>query len=183
MTGSTKFHALLRYHSTYIYNKLSIADDLIQDAFVKVMERMSLLQSLDAEKRASYLSSTIRNISLNYVKRRFNKLNREYSQAPENWIENIADEHVSLESSYLLHENCLQLRQAISQLSARDQTLLHLKYFLELSDKELAAKLTTSEKNIRSYLTRARRRAYKQYTRHPPDLHAQANCSRLNISE
>ncbi|GAC41785.1 RNA polymerase sigma factor [Paenibacillus popilliae] len=95
----------------------------------------------------------------------------------------IADEHVAIGRSYLLYENCLQLRQAISQLSARDQTLLHSKYILELSDKEIAAKLTTSEKNIRSYLTRARRRAYKQYTRHPPDLHAQANCSRLNISK
>lgn len=169
------------YQQNYLYMKKlayritqdpCIADDLTQEAFIKLIERVSMLQSLDAEKRTYYLSSTIRNISLNYVKRRSNRLKRIYSGALENLTENIADENVSIENSYLLHENCHQLRQAICQLSGRDQALLHLKYIQELSDKEIAAKLKISEKNIRSYLTRARRRAYKLYT-HYCDLESQ----------
>lgn len=62
---------------------------------------------------------------------------------------------------YSLKEDYTEIAKILSELSERDQTLLYNKYILEWSDHKLAASMDVQAVNIRSYLTRARRRAMK----------------------
>ncbi|MHA7581461.1 RNA polymerase sigma factor [Paenibacillus vandeheii] len=77
------------------------------------------------------------------------------------YIDLISDNTLTLEEMYNLKEEYQHIEQTLGVLSDRDHQLLYNKYLLGLSDKENAAKLAIKEANVRSYLTRARRRAMR----------------------
>ncbi len=63
-----KYYALIRktiYHMTYCNKYI---DDLINDAFVKLIEKVSLLCQLDSCKISSYIFYTAKSVSINYIK-------------------------------------------------------------------------------------------------------------------
>ncbi len=67
------------YHSYYglVYKKiLSVTqetdgiEDLINDTFVKLIEKAPRLQSLNQRQTAAYIAYTARSVAINFVKRR-----------------------------------------------------------------------------------------------------------------
>lgn len=146
------------YAITHDYN---VVDDLINDAFIKLIDKVSILRSLDCCKRASYIVHTVRNISLNYVKRREANNKKRFLGKEDDVLDSLLDTAATAEDSYLRREESRELGQAISRLSERDRDLLYNKYNLELSNKEISELMDIPVNNIRQYLVRARRRAWK----------------------
>ena len=54
-----------------------------------------------------------------------------------------------------------ELMQALPLLSERDRTLLHMKYFLQLSDQEIAEQLQLKQDSVKVLISRARQRLMK----------------------
>lgn len=72
-----------------------------------------------------------------------------------------ADDRFALpEDLYEKQEELEALAHVISKLPERDKALLESKYILQLSDKEIAKELDLAPQSVRSFLTRARRKAY-----------------------
>lgn len=156
-----KYYPIMKRKSYEILQNDTIVDDMIQEAFVKLLDKVPTLRTLEPPKLVSYLVHTIHNISINYAIKRKRHWNKTLLGLTEERIEQIADQAPSIEEMYSLKEEYEQIGEILHELSYRDQMLLYNKYILELNDKEIALLMDIQAANIRSYLTRARRRAMK----------------------
>lgn len=156
-----RYYPIMKKKAYEILQDYDIVDDMIQESFVRLISKAALLRSLDLHKQVSYLVHTVHNTSINHAKQRKRHLNHTSSGITADSIEQIADKQPSIEEMYSLKEDYTEIAKILSELSERDQTLLYNKYILEWSDHKLAASMDVQAVNIRSYLTRARRRAMK----------------------
>ncbi|MFM9279760.1 RNA polymerase sigma factor [Paenibacillus jiagnxiensis] len=164
-----KYYPIMKRKAFEISHDYNIVDDLIQEAFVRLIDKVQTLKSLEPRKQVSYLVQTVQNITLNYIKQRKRKTDRTVLNTKDDGVEWIVDDQPSLEEMYNLKEEYRQIGLAIRGLSERDRLLLYNKYILELSDKEIAVTLGIQTANVRSYLTRARRRAMKLLLKKGPE--------------
>lgn len=136
-------------------------EDLINDAFIKLIEKISLIRTFDSCKTTTYVVYTVRSISINYIKhKKVEKKHIFYSDDMD-----IAGDLSNLEndSGYELvrQEELDLLSDAVSKLPQRKKDLLYFKYVLEMKDEEIAKIFEIAPNSIRQYLTRARRDAKK----------------------
>lgn len=159
-----QYYPIMKKKAYEIVSDYSVVDDLINDTFIKLIENISTLRSLEYCKRTSYIVHTIRNISINYNKQHARMSEKTFLGISDDMVDSIPDK-LTVEEICCTRENYAELAEAIEQLSETDRTLLYCKYNLELSDKEIAEITDIALQNIRAYLTRARRRALKILTR------------------
>ncbi|HWP97364.1 MAG TPA: sigma-70 family RNA polymerase sigma factor [Syntrophomonadaceae bacterium] len=160
-----QYYPIMKKKAYEISDDYNIVDDLINEAFIKLMEKISLLRSLGCCKRTSYIVHTIRNISINHNKRHVAESRIMFLGISDDLVESIPDPKVIIEEIAAAKEDYLELGQAIQQLPERDRYLLFCKYNLDLSDREIGKILNISSNNIREYLARARRRVIKILTK------------------
>lgn len=159
---STKAFMLELYHTYYglVYKKiLSITqetdsiEDLVNDTFVKLIEKAPLLRTFEQRKAAAYITYTARSVAVNFAKRRsIHNRHLFYTDEME-----LAVELASVEDQVLKQQELECLRDAVFRLPEKQRDLLYFKYMLELSDAEIAKLLNISTPSVRQYLTRARR--------------------------
>jgi len=133
-------------------------DDLTNDTFIRLIEKISTLRTLDCCKTAAYVVYTSRSVAINFIKHRDvqNKhiLWGEEADAavdladPDDFVQRVA-----------LQDEAKYLCDVISKLPERQRDLLYFKYVLELSDEKIADALGITPPSVRQYLTRARRAA------------------------
>ena len=83
-SDESKAFMLNLYHDYYglvrktVYNITHDADhveDLINDTFIKLIEKISLIRTLDSCKRTAYIVYTSKSVAINFIKhRRFSAL-------------------------------------------------------------------------------------------------------------
>lgn len=156
-----KFYPILRNQVIKITNNQSLVDDLIQDAFIKLIKHVDTLLLLEESALATYLYATIASVSLDYIRK-----NARYNETSYDEImtEAYFTNHLiisSVEESFICKENKEELSVAISKLPKRDQLLLQGKYFMEYSLREIAAYTDIPYANVASCLTRAKRKLLK----------------------
>lgn len=133
-----------------------IAEDLVQDCCITIIDNLDKIRGVEPCKQRAYIVSIVKNSSINYVVKRNRR--SKYSFLSEN--EQVFDETVSDESvdDRLLQESDIEsVRKALLKLSERDRTILRMKYFDQLSDKEIASYLEIKIDSVRYYFTLARR--------------------------
>lgn len=155
------YYSLMKRKSYEICNDLLLAEDMVHEAFLKLSEKIDTLRKLDCCKTASYVVYTVKNVTINHIKKRSNKFHSAAYIYDENVWESITDLTPQPEELYIKTEELQQLGIAVSKLSENDRDLLYYKYNLELSDKEIASVMGMPEKNVRTYVMRARNRLRK----------------------
>lgn len=130
------------------------AEDIVQETIMKTIECLS---QINAEKLRAWLFKVA-------LHRYYTLYNKKKTQAF------LTDEEISqfqssinIEEQLILGEQNMKLREALQRLPQNYQQLLVLKYFMELSYKDMAAILDVSENHIRTYLQRARKALRKQW--------------------
>ena len=122
-----------------------LAEDLVQEAFVKVMGRFGDLRNADAF--SAYLRRTIVNLSYGTfrrrrVERRYLSRERRYAAAaPVTWATE-------------LPERDDELWQRLHRLPTRQRTALVLRYYEDLSEKQTASAMGCSLRTVKSLVTR-----------------------------
>ena len=158
-----KYYVLIK---NTIYGILKTNDDdisdLIQDVFVKLIEKISLLQSFHVNILNSYVHVAAKNIALDYIKLRNKKSDMTYF-GEDDVIESIGDENNLPDELYIIREEQENLYKILKQLSEKNKLLLQLKYFYEMSDKDIAKIFDISPDSVRIYISRARQTAYKLF--------------------
>jgi RNA polymerase sigma-70 factor (sigma-E family) len=120
----------------------AVAEDLVQEAFVRFVGRLRFLRDPDAFE--PYLRRTIVNLAKNHFRRR--AVERAYLER-----EGPRTEDVSTDPDVAAYDT---LRSALLRLPLRQRTALVLRYFEDLSDATIAELLGCRQATVRSLVAR-----------------------------
>ncbi len=138
-----------------ILQNRSDAEDVVQDAFSWLINNPKAISQITENEQSFYLAGMVKHISLNYIKKK--------KRHP---LENI-DEYEELASNYSVDETALEnitieeIKQALSELSASDYSLMYLYVIMQMKPSEIAKELKIPEKNIRAQVRCAKKRLIK----------------------
>jgi RNA polymerase sigma-70 factor (sigma-E family) len=121
------------------------AEDVVHDAFVALQRNAARLR--DPRAAVAYLQKSVVNTARSALRRRYTV--RKHLRVAEPDIGEAAD------CGYLLAEEHREVYSAVRQLPPRDQQVLALRYWSELSEAEIAAALGISRGTVRSTASRA----------------------------
>lgn len=142
----------------YMTRDACTAEDLVQESFLRLFDKDQTLRMLKPDQLYFYVMRTIHNVTLNHVEKQKKKRQFTHNFTNDDDVDNIPDISANPEQWYERKEQSQWIEQSFESLSKRDQQLLRNKYILCLTDKENAHLVGLSEVNVRSYLTRARKR-------------------------
>lgn len=156
-----KYHRLMHAKAYSVVHDEFEAEEIVQESFVKLIERIDVLMNLDRDKIPVYVIVTAKNTAIKhwYKSKNQPKADDDFD-SKESLAEWSADEAALPEELYIRKEEHAKLSETIGKLSERDCILLESKYILMLSDDEIAETLHIAPSSVRACLTRARRRAY-----------------------
>src|SRR4051794_26763246 len=120
------------------------AEDVVQDAFAGLHRRRSTLS--DASSALPYARSAVVNGCRMVLRRRSLMRRVGISPEPPVW---------SAESAALLTEDRREVVEALRRLPVRRREVLVLRYYLDLSDAEIAQAMGVGESTVRSTAARA----------------------------
>lgn len=142
----------LMYSETYkIVKNHWETEDIVQTSLEKLIDKVSLLKTLDRNKRVNYIISTCRNTSYNFLRKQKKLADWEYHD-----FDGIAYDGNPLEDDYLLKLENKKIITAWTRLDERNRYLLSSKYILQKDSREIAQDLEITPNSVRMALTRAR---------------------------
>ena len=132
------------------------AEDVVSEACMLLIRKMSSLQCLDHNILEGYIISTVKNAA--YMHHRRMSARKEVDG--EDILPSMEDEDAAPDEHVLQECTMQELKDAIRALPEGDQAVIRMKYFEKRSDSEIAEVLHIRETSVRSRLTRARKRIY-----------------------
>lgn len=136
----------------YIFGKLqdkALAEDLTNDVFVKVTGAFSSYDS----KKASY-STWIYTITRNTVISYFRQKRPQFLELVDD-CGICAPKEAEVEERYLTAERLKDLAEALQTLDKREQKIIYLHYYKNLSNQEVAEQLGLGYANVKVIQSRA----------------------------
>ena len=131
----------------------AIAQDVVQETFIRIYQRVHQFdETLPFEP---YLMRSVINASLNAVRgnSRFASLDGDTNE-----VENLMDRAASVESQVELGQLQHEILEALDRLSPRQRAVIVQRYYLEMSEKEMAAMLGAAPGTVKWLLNAARER-------------------------
>lgn len=128
------------------------AEDITIKTFAKAFDKINLYN--DRYNFKTWLISISKNIFLDHLRKQRTEtisINKKESEAYK-----ISDESPSAEDQLIIEQNLLQLRNYIKQLKPHYQEMINLRYFREMSYKEIAGTLNEPINNVKVKLLRAK---------------------------
>jgi RNA polymerase sigma-70 factor (ECF subfamily) len=131
----------------------ALAEDVVQETFVKLFKR---IRSFDAARPFEpYLMRSVLNAALTSIK----KTKREMSlEDDDGAVEHLMDKAVSVEAQAESRELEEQLLTAVAGLSPRQRAVIVQRYYLEMSEAEMAQALDAPPGTVKWLLNAARTR-------------------------
>ena len=145
VTGLYRSHglAMVRVAMLLVGDKTT-AEDVVQDAFIGLYQAIPRLNSRD--KAVAYLRASVVNGCRSVHRRRRRALDAHRHHESDVW---------SAESAAMAREDLRLTLEAVSQLPRRAREVLALRYYLDMSDQEIAAALAISRGNVSATASRA----------------------------
>lgn len=129
------------------------AEDITIKTFSKAFDKIHLYNERYNFK--TWLIAISKNIFLDHIRKQRTEtisINKKESEAYK-----ITDESPSAEDQLIIEQNLVQLRNYIKQLKPHYQEIINLRYFREMSYKEIADTLNEPMNNIKVKLLRAKK--------------------------
>lgn len=130
--------------ATLLLHDSAVAEEVVQDCFVAMHGRWGRLR--DPENAAAYLRSAVVNRSRSALRRRAVATRHSASAS-------VRDEP-SAEESVLERERRAEVLAALDSLSQRQREVLVLRYYLDLSEADIADTLRISRGAVKSHSSR-----------------------------
>ena len=149
-------HYRLMFATAWKYsdNKEAV-EDIVSDGCLSLMRNLYTLRNLGDHKLKAYIVTTIRNTSFDYFEKQ--KTSRSVPLDDNEWIGQLTGKH-DLERKVFLREELASVCEAIDMLSPNERQVMRMKFFMNLSDEEIAGRVGISVNSIRSYISRARKK-------------------------
>lgn len=123
------------------------AEDLVQECLFRISRRWASVGSM--EMPLAYARRIVANLAFDGRRRR----SRRRVELSASGLAPLADERAALQLEALSFRS--ELADALGQLTRQQRTVLGLRYFLDLSEAEVAAVLGCSTGNVKSTASRA----------------------------
>lgn len=136
-----------------ITHDLALAEDVVQETFIRLFQR---IRQFDATRPLEpYLMRSVVNAALNAIRgnSRFDRLEDDDSE-----VKNLLDRGVSVESQVEFSQLQHEIITALSKLSPRQRAVIVQRYYLDLSEQEMAQSLDIAPGTIKWLLSTARKR-------------------------
>lgn len=146
---------LMYYEAYKFYSEKNQAEELIQTAWIKLMEHLDTVYKLSPKKRAAYIVSIVRNTGIDDSRKKKTRNYLNLSELNDVFLDSIPSDTV-VEEFVTNHISALELAEAINQLSPNFKYLLTAKYVLEKTDEEISEQLGIKPSSVRVYLLRAK---------------------------
>lgn len=158
------YKALLYFTAFKIMNDNFIVDEIVQEVIANLIDNIEKVKKIQHSVMPAYLVTCIKRVCYDYIKHK--KVESRYNAGsldnPEFDFE-YKDEKSNVLDAVLLKIDVEQLKNVLSKLPEKQRDLLKFKYFLGLSDLDIANIFGINKNSVRQYLTRARRAAYELY--------------------
>ena len=132
------------------------AKDIVQECVIRLIPKIPFLRRQERCIKASYVVSTVRNTTINYMRKQ-GRTDGRCCSLEEQEEQDMAIPEPSLDERIMLAEQKERLMQ------------IWRKYILGYTDAELADMLGCKKSSVRMKLTRARRRAFQLMTEEEGD--------------
>ncbi len=131
-------------YSNYILKDPQLAEDAVQDAFIAVLDNLDKIDDPFSKKTRCYLITIVKNAAYKI----YNKRKKEV----------VCDDPdiFSITDDSCVDDDAKELMSAINTLNINYSSVLVLKYYIGLTDKEISQSLDISEVNVRARLARAK---------------------------
>lgn len=157
-----KFEALyLEYKNLLFYlaheylKDPMLAEDAVQEAFIRILQNMECIKDVDSPETRRYLITLIRWMSLNMLKQK-RRRKEEFPEETFMWDEIAGEEdRLSIEEERMVIE-------AIKNLPELDRDIFLMKFSSGYSEKEIAKMLDMSYSSVRMRIVRARKKLQKE---------------------
>ncbi|MCL2638028.1 MAG: RNA polymerase sigma factor [Oscillospiraceae bacterium] len=150
-------HTFLHIAMGITHNKQK-AEDAVQDAFVEIIKRKDKIFSLDCNHLRSYLVITVKHRAIN-IMRKYEKLS---DTAFDELDYNLESGEEAVDEQVINKINHERLMALVNALDEKYKTAVEMKYILDFSIKDIAARLSISQENVKTRLHRARAQLKKQ---------------------
>ena len=121
------------------------AEDIVQEAFIRLFHAADRIE--DPAKSAAYLRSIVLNLARDQNRRGLMSLRHQDALVDRRTPE-IPDEHVARTESQA------QVLEALNELSGRQRACLVLRFYMELSEREIAETLDISPNSVKTHCRR-----------------------------
>ncbi len=131
------------------------AEDITIQTFAKAFDRIDTFDPNYTFK--TWLMTISKNVHVDLLRRQKTAISIQASDDEEQKVYAIADDAPTPEDKIITEQNLAQLLRDIKELKPHYQEIINLRYFQELSYKEIAAKLDESMNNVKVKLLRAKK--------------------------
>lgn len=152
MTGLYLDYKGLIYREILARSGAETADDLVQETMIRLIDKVELLETLDEKRLTAYVAETAKNIAKNHLRK------KEGRTVSVEELSELPDPTGTAEDRVLGSVDTSALKQVWGSLPEDVRSLLRMKYFLQMDNKEIAAHLGIKPESVRMRLTRARGR-------------------------
>lgn len=142
-----RYHKMMLYVANRILGNMSLAEDAVQNAFVKIIRHPEQVQAIPIDDLKPYLIVVSENSARSLYRQR-----NKFDETP---LENVELYDSNQESNILDKVQAINIFN-MPQLSPQYRDVIILKYYYDLDTKTIAKTLDISESNVRVRLTRAR---------------------------
>ncbi len=139
---------LMLFINRYV-NDIHIAEELTEDTFFKLVTKKPRFSAKCSFK--TWLYTIGRNVAINRIKR-----NSHLSEIEPEELNRLCSDEDDVERSYLREEQKIQLYKALSAIQRDYATVLHLKYFEEMSNEQISKVLRKNKRQIENMLYQAK---------------------------
>ncbi|MCM3172160.1 MULTISPECIES: RNA polymerase sigma factor [Paenibacillus] len=144
----------------YIIKERAAAEDIIQEAFIKIIKNKPLFES--EIKLKAWLKVVTRNTAINYLRKNKNNRNQLDTDSVFIDMETINQTSASVETTVETQMMQESIEFYLSQLKPEYRVLIEMRWKDGLSYREMAEILNTSEEIVKQRLFRARGSIKKQ---------------------
>ena len=144
-------YGMLYWSAAKLFQSREDIEDCIQTVALRYLEHFEETKAASPQRLTAYFITMMRNYALDAKKK------KRLSVVPIEDEASVASP-LDIEERYLASYDAAIIRQCMNELGQSDRTILEMKYFLDLSNGEIAKMLHIRTDSVRTYLHRARQR-------------------------
>ena len=131
------------------------AEDITIQTFSKAFDKIKTYDSKYAFN--TWLITISKNIHIDIIRKQKNSIKQAITSSDDNAVYQVVDETPSVEDKLITEQNLAKLLRDIKKLKPHYQEVINLRYFQELSYKEISDELKEPINNIKVKLLRAKK--------------------------
>ncbi len=131
------------------------AEDITIQTFSKAFHKIDLFD--EQYKFSTWLITISKNIHYDFLRKNKSSITSKTSNESNDYIYDIVDETPSIEDKIITEQNLAKLLKDIKKLKPHYQEVIQLRYFQEMSYKEIAQEINEPMSNVKVKLLRARK--------------------------